>query len=150
MDRTQITILEQRHQMRFRCLLQCQYRSPLPSIRLSRHPILNLAHETRKRQPPEEERGRFLILAYFAEGFFARSRATFASGRRTRGWLCGGEASLGLVAGTGAAEEGFVAGASGVGGWFGSCHAICSVFLSTNGVTLRWGRLVSEESSGVK
>mmetsp|Transcript_17444 Transcript_17444/g.41922 ORF Transcript_17444/g.41922 Transcript_17444/m.41922 type:complete len:225 (+) Transcript_17444:95-769(+) len=123
----QIAILEQRHKMRLGGLLQRQYRAPLPPVRLAGYPGLYLAYQPGEGQASQQQVRGGLVRAYLAQRLFSGAHpALFAYDARPLRLLLGrrGEATLGLVAGTGAAEEGFVAGTSGVGGGFGSGHCL--------------------------
>jgi len=70
MDRAQVGILKQGHQMGFRSFLQCLDCGALPTVGLSRHLHLDLSNQARKGQLANQHVSAFLVLTDFPESFF--------------------------------------------------------------------------------
>ena len=67
MDRTQIGILEQTHQVSFRRLLQREHRRALKA-QIGLEVLSNLTHQPLERQLADEQLSRLLVLANLAKG----------------------------------------------------------------------------------
>ena len=73
MNRTQVRVLEEAHQVRFRRLLQSHERGRLPAEVVRREALLDLPDEPREGQLPQQQVGTALVLADLFQRRLARS-----------------------------------------------------------------------------
>mmetsp|Transcript_6942 Transcript_6942/g.9367 ORF Transcript_6942/g.9367 Transcript_6942/m.9367 type:complete len:115 (-) Transcript_6942:155-499(-) len=74
----EVGVLKEPDQVRLRGLLQRQYRRALPSVRLARYLQLDLTHQPREWEPPQQQICGALVRSYLLQRSLARSVSPFS------------------------------------------------------------------------